>query len=180
MTSPTAGSSSSSRLARFRSIANRGFRSQPRRRYASAALASTARSSSSRLFARRGRGAGAKRSRQPGEPSSAWRTSEATSTDCVCTGRCVMSTGSAGNADASAPSERLRGVHYVGAGKRGNLEVGRMRFQQSPDLPVGERERGGVGVDLGQPFVAPEFPVDEEKAGGRADRCGLSEGEANY
>lgn len=53
--------------------------------------------------------------------------------------------------------------------KRGNLEVGGVGFEEAPDLTIGESERGGIGVDLGNALVASEFPVDHEETGGRAD-----------
>ena len=97
ITSPIAGSSSCSRFPTFSSIQNRSFRSQQRHKYPTDALPSTARSSSSRLFGFCGSEDTAKRRRLPGEPRSARRTSEATKTDCVCTGKPVISTADDGN-----------------------------------------------------------------------------------
>lgn len=63
----------------------------------------------------------------------------------------------------------MRGELEVEMEKRGNLEVGGVGFEEAPDLTIGESERGGIGVDLGNALVASEFPVDHEETGGRAD-----------
>ena len=65
--------------------------------------------------------------------------------------------------------ETVRGELHGETEKRGNLEVGGVRFEEAPDLTVGDGEGGGVGMDLGNALVASEFPVDHEETAGGAD-----------